>query len=71
MSINLDSKYYERYYDHVLRDKADTGEPSNIGKIFDIIHDLSDRRGLGHEWEQIDGEIQDEIIEKWPKIINK
>lgn len=36
-----------------------------------IIFDLSDRRGIGHEWVQIDPEIQEEILEKWTVIIMK
>jgi hypothetical protein len=29
----------------------------------------SDRRGLSQEWERIDDDVQDEIIETWTKII--
>ena len=42
-----------------------------MAKVFDIITDLTDRRGLRQEWEEIDGDIQDEIIEKWKNIIDK
>jgi hypothetical protein len=39
-------------------------------KIADlIIKDLSDRRGLGNEWEQIDEDIQKEIHKTWADII--
>lgn len=34
-----------------------------------IIIDLSDRRGLRHEWEQIDEDIQKEIRDKWINLI--
>lgn len=34
-----------------------------------IIRDISGRKGLGNEWEEIDEEIQKEIREKWTKII--
>jgi len=34
-----------------------------------IIADLSDRRGLRQEWEQIDKDIQQEIFTKWQEII--
>lgn len=34
-----------------------------------IIADLSDRRGLGQEWEQIDEDIQDEIRDQWTLIV--
>ncbi len=34
-----------------------------------IVSDLSDRRGLGNEWDQIDKDIQDEIKEQWTRYI--
>ena len=34
-----------------------------------IIDDLTDRRGLRQEWEQIDDEIQDEIRETWRDLV--
>lgn len=35
-------------------------------KIVDaILEDLTDRRGLRQEWEQIDDDIKDEIRETW------
>ena len=34
-----------------------------------IVEDLSDRRGLRQEWEQIDEEIQAEIKQTWAGII--
>jgi len=68
MSINTGSKHYDAYYDHVLNKQKSTGA---IAKVYDIIYDISDRGGLGNEWEQIDGEIQDEIIDKWVKIIDR
>jgi len=67
MSLNTSSKHYNSYYDHVLNKKESVG---TIAKIYDLISDISDRRGLSQEWEQIDGDIQDEIIEKWLKIID-
>ena len=36
-----------------------------------IIMDLSDRRGLKHEWHHIDEEIKEEIKDAWIKIILK
>jgi len=38
--------------------------------VEEIINDLSDRRGLGHEWGSIDDEIQSEIMEGWRVIID-
>ena len=67
--VQANSKYYEAYYKQVLEGKR--AKDKTLAKVFDIITDLSDRRGLRQEWEQIDGDIQDEIIEKWKTIINK
>lgn len=36
-----------------------------------ILADLTDRRGLRHEWYGIDDEIQDEIVQAWESIINR
>lgn len=36
-----------------------------------ILVDLTDRRGLRQEWEQIDDEIQSEIKKTWEEIIVK
>jgi len=50
--------------------------PSAIGKheaadkiVANIIKDLCDRRGLCHEWESIDADIQKEIREVWADIV--
>ncbi|MFA5207420.1 MAG: hypothetical protein WC428_02070 [Candidatus Paceibacterota bacterium] len=69
MSVQSNSKHYEAYYKQVLDGKR--VKDKTLAKVFDIITDLSDRRGLRQEWEQIDGDIQDEIIEKWKEIIDK
>ena len=68
MSLSADSQHFDQYYDHVLRKKKVEG---TLGKIFDLINDISDRKGLKSEWGSIDGEIQDEIIETWKQIIDK
>lgn len=34
-----------------------------------IVRDLSSRKGLGDEWDQIDPEVQEEIIDLWARII--
>lgn len=39
--------------------------------VQDIIADIKDRRGLKHEWDSIDEDIQREIVIKWVGIINK
>ena len=68
MSIEHNSKHYKSYYKQVLNGKRTDGI---LGKIYDIIDDFSDRRGLRQEWEQIDGIIQDEIISDWIKILSQ
>ena len=38
--------------------------------VLRIIHDdLTDRRGLKHEWRQVDADIQTEIINAWADIV--
>lgn len=39
--------------------------------VFEILKDLTDRRGLRQEWEQIDTELQIEIENIWAAIIKK
>lgn len=34
-----------------------------------IVDDLTDRKGLRHEWDNIDVDIQDEIVAQWRAII--
>jgi hypothetical protein len=69
MSVQSDSKHYKAYYAQVLKGKR--AKDKSLAKVFDIITDLTDRSGLQNEWENIDGDIQDEIIEKWKNIIEK
>lgn len=39
-------------------------------KIVDaIIEDLSGRKGLGDEWDQIDDDVKEQIREKWTRIM--
>lgn len=49
---------------------SDEMTDKRIIKMLDwIVCDLSDRRGLGQEWEQIDEKIQSEILMTWYNII--
>jgi hypothetical protein len=68
MSLQADSIHYAAYYDHILCVKKVEGP---LGKVYDIIADLSDRRGIKWEWGKIDADVQDEIIETWVKILEK
>ena len=65
--LNESSKHYNAYYEHILP-KEEASNP--IKKVYEIIDDLSDRRGLKQAWQSIDGEVQDEIIQKWSNIIS-
>jgi hypothetical protein len=44
------------------------GQVKNI--VYDILKDMTGRNGLQNEWEQIDYDTQEEIIEKWIDIVN-
>lgn len=66
MGLNSGSRHYTAYYDHVLGRQELSG---TIAIMYDLISDISDRRGLKREWNQIDGDIQDEIIDEWLAII--
>jgi len=37
--------------------------------VKEILADLTDRRGLRQEWENIDNDIQDEIKSEWIQIV--
>src|SRR5450631_1244863 len=36
--------------------------------VLRIITDLTDRRGLRQQWDEIDDEIRDEIVAQWEKL---
>jgi hypothetical protein len=56
----------EKYYDHILKG-AKVSKEEEI--VFGILSDFTDRRGLRQEWEQIDDDIQEEMIETWIDIV--
>ena len=50
------------------------GKPTNDVielAVLAIIYDLSDRRGLKHEWVHIDEDIRKEIKDIWVEIIKE
>lgn len=57
----------DEYYDHVLGRLRAVERWKVI--LFEIVADFTDRRGLRQEWEQIDEDVQEEILETWLKII--
>ena len=46
---------------------------SNLAKdiVYAILHDLTDRRGLKQEWNQIEGSTRDEICQAWETLTQK
>jgi hypothetical protein len=37
--------------------------------VADVVYDLDDRRGLGHEWRAIDEDIREQIIAAWTDLV--
>lgn len=65
--MNADSKYFDKYYDYVNRGVEP--ETKELKAVFNIVNDLRDRRGIKHEFNNIDADIQDEIIDTWVECI--
>lgn len=68
MSLKPESKHYKSYHDHISGSHHRTG---TMEIVYDLISDISDRRGLKSEWNKIDGDVQDEIIARWAEIVSK
>jgi len=51
----------------------DTREREKVSKkiVHDLIDDLSDRSGIGNEWDEMDEETQEELIKKWESIVKR
>lgn len=62
-------RYYNDYYKVILEDGT-TGDKAKDA-VFRIIADLTDRRGIKHEFNSIDDDIQDEIVDTWTEIIKQ
>lgn len=39
--------------------------------VREILEDLTDRRGLKHEWNAIGAEIQEEIVMRWRELTRR
>jgi hypothetical protein len=59
-------KLIDEYYDHILNGKSVAIEKEIV---FAILHDFTDRRGLRQEWEQIEEDIKEEMIQTWIDIV--
>jgi hypothetical protein len=62
--MNLRTEYSDYFLEH-----KPTSQVKMI--LFDIVSDFTDRRGLRQEWDNIDDDIQEEILEKWLEIIER
>ena len=56
----------EKYWGYIM---DEVGVTTAEAIAFDIVTDLSGRKGLGNEWDEIDEDIQDEILKKWVNIV--
>jgi hypothetical protein len=59
-------KLIDKYYSHICDGKMVTIEKEIV---FAILFDFTDRRGLRQEWEQIDDDIKEEMIQTWIDIV--
>jgi hypothetical protein len=59
-------KLIDKYYDYILNGKLVTIEKQIV---FAILNDFTDRRGLRQEWENIDEDIKEEMIQTWIDIV--
>lgn len=62
-TTTLQNEYYNR-----ILNEGDYGTTKNI--VYDLIRDLSDRRGLSSEYSNIEYDIKEELIQTWIDIIN-
>ena len=67
---------------YVLNWRSEFGQPGALFREADteemaakavagILADLTDRRGLKHEWRQTEPDIQAEIVQEWQRIIRE
>lgn len=56
-----------RELEHAREAESDRATANDA--IAAIVEDLSDRRGLGHEWRQIDEDVLVEILTTWRNIL--
>ena len=64
METTLLQKYYDR--DDVNKKDLVTKEESIV---FGILEDLTDRKGLDNEWDDIDEGVQNDILQTWLEIV--
>jgi hypothetical protein len=59
-------KLKQKYYKYILKGLPVSKEEEIV---FSILNNLTDRSGIGDEWDGIDDEIQEEIIAEWIDIV--
>ncbi len=53
-----------------LRDFDAAVDDAVENTVLAIIKDISGRKGLGDEWDNIDGDVQAEIQQAWEEVVN-
>lgn len=66
---SLTAQYYDWFHKRVTGEVFSLGSAKDL--LFDLLSDLTDRRGLRQEFEGIDSDVQEEILEAWLQIIRK
>lgn len=63
----------DEFYNFVLQGWGSDYPPITVPQerriAYRILEDMTDRRGLRQQWEQIDEDIQEEIIARWIEIV--
>lgn len=59
----------DKYYDFHLKGKTE-GVSTSEAIVFKIVSDLKGRKGIGDEFDQIDSDIQEEILQHWTAIVD-
>lgn len=59
----------EEYHEFFMGRLADLPVAKRI--VYAIVADLRDRRGIRHEWDQVDEDIQEEILQTLIDITEK
>ncbi len=62
--MTLMDEYYQRH------DKPQTIDAPKQ-RLFALLSDFTDRRGLRQEWDQIDDEVKEEILQTWLNILSQ
>lgn len=53
----------------LAREVRDAAVAAKVGSVTALVKDLSDRKGLSDEWDQIDDDIKQEITDEWQEYV--